>query len=113
MSYIVDDAKEILKEAGVSFIEGRFPYTYCYDWMRRHAWENFGSEMSRADCSILVTKKCEEEGISKDQGCMAGALIYLLYNERTTAIAFANSESMRDLFDWAMESFGPNCEKTR
>lgn len=113
MSYTVDDAKEILKEAGVSFIEGRFPYTYSYDWMRAHLWTQYGTEMSRADCAVLVTQKCEEEGISKDQGCMAGALIYLLYNERTTALSFANSQVLRDLFDWAMKSFGPDCEKVR
>lgn len=111
MSYTVDDAKEILREAGVKFTEGRFPYTYCYDWMRGHTWKLYGKDMSRADCAVLVTKKCEEEGISKDQGCMAGALIYLLYNEQTTAISFANSQELRSLFDWAMKSFGPDCEK--
>lgn len=59
----------------MTFIAGRYPYTYAYDYLRE--MNGPVGSMSRADCAGAVGRWCEQSGVDKDSLCVMLADLYI------------------------------------
>lgn len=72
-------AIEARKSQAVPFIEGRYPYTYAYDYLRSHA-ADFGLHhyISRSECAGMLRNNPDKEAV-----CIMLAEAYLREHDIT------------------------------